>query len=148
MAEAADSLAKARRLAEQAARIGAADYEMVIEASYYAMFHAARAVILATEGDASTNHGRVLKAFARVVQRLGLDRQRPTVETLQTAYDMRIEAIYRDGTRSLREDAQRLRHEMQRFVALCEEIVRSTPPSANGAPERPEDHPRSNKPSR
>ena len=44
-------------------------YETVVHNSYYAMFHAARAVLLVVEGSASTNHGRVVETFARMARR-------------------------------------------------------------------------------
>ena len=37
-------------------------------AAYYAMFHAARAALLAVEGSASTNHGRVVETFKAMVK--------------------------------------------------------------------------------
>lgn len=62
--------------------------------------------------------GRALAKARRIAE------QGP-VEAPQTAYDMRVDAIYRDGTRNLGEDAQRLLQEMKGFVTLCEGIVRS-----------------------
>ncbi len=64
-----DALAKAERFAEQAAQAPPQAYETVVHNSYYAMFHAARAALLALEGGASTNHGQVVDTFAATVKR-------------------------------------------------------------------------------
>jgi uncharacterized protein len=58
------ALAKAERYADQAAQALPQAHETVVHNSYCTMFHAARAALLAVEGSASTNHGRVVETFA------------------------------------------------------------------------------------
>jgi uncharacterized protein (UPF0332 family) len=57
MDDAAESMTIARFFAALAAKNQPEDYEVVIHAAYYAMHHAARAVLLAAWSSASTSHG-------------------------------------------------------------------------------------------
>ena len=50
-------------------------------AAYYAMFHAARAALLAVDGSASTNHGRVVETFERYGEASGARRGRERLAT-------------------------------------------------------------------
>ena len=59
------ALGKAERFARAVAGTPDDRFEGVVHGAYYAMFHAARAALLAVEGSASTNHGRVVETFRR-----------------------------------------------------------------------------------
>jgi uncharacterized protein len=116
------AMAKAERYAEQAAQALPQAYETVVHNSYYAMFHAARAALLAVDGNASTNHGRVIGAFRDLVRR-----RRPgwaargLARTLANAYKLRIEADY--GSKDLTRAGRRLRERVPRFLDLCRDLI-------------------------
>jgi len=117
-----DALSKAERFAEQAEQALPQAYETVVHNSYYAMFHAARAALLALEGTASTNHGRVVDTFAQSVTRRQLDP--PAADcaaALSEAYKLRIEADY--GSKDLTEAGRRLREQVAPFLALARSLV-------------------------
>ncbi len=117
-----DALAKAERLAPQAERAMPEAYETVVHNSYYAMFHAARAALLAVQGTASTNHGRVVASFARMVakQKLGPEAT-DLARTLTQAHQLRADADYTN--KDLTEQARALRAQMRPFLALCGKLV-------------------------
>ena len=117
-----DALSKAERFAEQAAQALPQAYETVVHNSYYAMFHAARAALLALEGTASTDHGRVVDTFARSVRRRQLDPPAAECATaLSEAFKLRIEADY--GNKDLTEAGRRLRERVAPFLALARGLV-------------------------
>jgi uncharacterized protein (UPF0332 family)/predicted nucleotidyltransferase len=117
-----DALAKAERFATQAEQALPEAYETVVHNSYYAMFHAARAALLAAEGTASTNHGRVVDAFARMVKRDKLGATaRACATTLEQAYELRAQADY--GSEDLTSAGRRLRRRLAPFLALCRSMV-------------------------
>jgi uncharacterized protein (UPF0332 family) len=60
---------KAARFAELSHETPDDRFEGVVHGAYYAMFHAARAALLALEDSAGTNHGRVVANFKRVMKR-------------------------------------------------------------------------------
>jgi uncharacterized protein len=117
-----DALAKAERFAELAAETPDDRFEGVIHGAYYAMFHAARAALLAVEGTASTNHGRVLKAFASMVKR---DEPGAVAEacsrSLRQAYQLRAQADY--GKKDLTRAGRRLRERVPTFLNFCVRLV-------------------------
>jgi uncharacterized protein (UPF0332 family)/predicted nucleotidyltransferase len=116
------ALAKAERYAEQAAQAPPQAYETVVHNSYYAMFHAARAALLAVEGNASTNHSRVHAAFAAMIRRRRLGRTAGALaRTLAQAYKLRIEADY--GSKDLTRAGQRLRQRVLPFLDLCRGLL-------------------------
>ena len=121
-----DALSKAERFAEQAAQALPQAYETVVHNSYYAMFHAARAALLALEGTASSNHGRVVDTFAQSVTRRRLDPPAADCATaLSEAYELRIEADY--GSEDLTEVGRRLREQVAPFLALARGLVDQAP---------------------
>jgi len=121
LVHARDSLAKAERFAEDATGAPTDRFELVIHSGYYAMFHAARAALLATEGTASTSHGRVIAAFKR------LTRWRPEPEApghaaaLTAAGKLRLEADY--GSKDLTGPAQSVQAQVRPFLAFCRRLV-------------------------
>ena len=117
-----DALAKAERFAGQAEQALPEAYETVVHNSYYAMFHAARAALLAVEGSASTNHGRVVDAFARMVKRGKLGAvAKSCARTLSEAHELRAQADY--GNEDLTSVARQLREQIAPFLAFCGSMV-------------------------
>jgi uncharacterized protein (UPF0332 family)/predicted nucleotidyltransferase len=116
------ALAKAERYADQAVQALPQAYETVVHNSYYAMFHAARAALLAVESSASTNHGRVVETFARMVTRRRLGKvAEGLARTLSRAYKLRAEADY--GSKDLTRTGRRLRERVAPFLDFCRNIV-------------------------
>ena len=116
-----DALAKAERFGELAVETPDERVEGVIHGAYYAMFHVARAALLAIEGTASTSHERVVEAFARIVKRDKLGATaRACATTLEQAYELRAQA---DGSEDLTSAGRRLRRRLAPFLALCRSMV-------------------------
>jgi uncharacterized protein (UPF0332 family)/predicted nucleotidyltransferase len=116
------ALEKAERFAGQAELAMPEAYETVVHNSYYAMFHAARAALLAVQGTASTKHGRVVTTFARMVERRKLGQEASDLaEILTRAYELRADADY--SNHDLTEQGQALRSQMRPFLALCGRLV-------------------------
>jgi uncharacterized protein (UPF0332 family) len=117
-----DALAKAERFADQAEQASPQAYETIVHNSYYAMFHAARAALLAVEGSASTNHGRVGDAFARMVKRGGLGAAAGScARTLKQAQRLLAQADY--SNKDLTRVGRRLRQRVAPFLVLCRSMV-------------------------
>jgi uncharacterized protein (UPF0332 family) len=121
-----DALSKAERFAQQAAQALPQAYETVVHNSYYAMFHAARAALLALQGTASTKHGRVVDQFAQSVRRRRLDPPAADCATaLSEACKLRMEADY--GSKDLTEAGRRLRAQVAPFLAFARGVVDRPP---------------------
>ena len=114
-----DALAKAERFATQAEQAVPEAYETVVHNSYYAMFHAARAALLAVEGTASTNHGRAIDAFVKR-GRFGAT-ARGCATTLNQACELRAQADY--GSEDLTRAGRRLRERVAPFLTFCRSMV-------------------------
>jgi uncharacterized protein (UPF0332 family) len=118
-----DALGKAERFAELSEETPDGRFEGVIHGAYYAMFHAARAALLAVQGRASTNHGQVVATFARMVQRRKLGQEATDLAvTLSEAYKLRAEADYRTAV-DLTGQGKALRAQVRPFLALCARLV-------------------------
>ena len=116
------ALDKAERFAGQAELAMPDAYETVVHNSYYAMFHAARAALLAAQGMASTKHGRVVATFARLVERRKLGREAGELaQVLTYAYALRANADYSNV--DLTEQGQALRARMRPFLTFCATLV-------------------------
>ena len=121
-----DALSKAERFAEQASQALPQAYETIVHNSYYAMFHAARAALLALEGTASTKHGRVVETFARTAKRRRLGSAATDLaKTLSEAYELRGKADY--GNEDLTEAGRQLRAQVAPFLAFAREVVNRPP---------------------
>lgn len=117
-----DALDKAERFAELSEKTSDDRFEGVIHGAYYAMFHAARAALLAVEGKVSTKHGRVVATFAGMVRKRQLGREASDLaKTLTGAYELRAGADY--GTEDLTEEGRVLRARMRPFLAFCAKLV-------------------------
>jgi uncharacterized protein (UPF0332 family)/predicted nucleotidyltransferase len=117
-----DALNKAERFAELSEETPDDRFEGVIHGAYYAMFHAARAALLAVQGTASTKHGRVVAPFARMVERRKLGQEASDLaQTLTDASELRAGADY--GPDDLTREGQALHARMRPFLALCGRLV-------------------------
>lgn len=116
---------KAERFAEQAGQALPQAYETIVHNSYYAMFHAARAALLAVEGAASTNHGRVVEAF-KSVRRQRIRGGREHAAALEAAAKLRMKADY--GNEDLTEAGRRLRDQVGPFLSFSRKRVDSAAP--------------------
>lgn len=113
------AFAKVQRYADQAAQASA--YETIIRSSYYAMFYAARAALLAVDGSASTNHGRVIQAFTHMAARRCDGQSREHAAALKGARELWIRADY--GYDDLTEAGHQLREQVALFLEFCRKIV-------------------------
>ena len=117
-----DALSKAERFAELAFGTSDDRFEGVVHGSYYAMVHAARAVLLVLEGNASTNHGRVVKAFGQMAKRRRLGPMAMDLaKTLGEAHELRGEADY--GNEDLTEAGRQLRAQVAPFLGWARGLV-------------------------
>jgi uncharacterized protein (UPF0332 family) len=125
MSDAADSMAVALRFAALARKNDPGDYEVVIHTAYYSMHHAARAALLAANGSAPTNHGRVTGTFARFARRHDAQGGPLHSRTLRAAYDLRMVSDYGRAQRDLTTDAAELVRHLSSFLDFCQEVVAS-----------------------
>jgi predicted nucleotidyltransferase len=122
LVHARDALDKAERFATQAERAVPEAYETVVHNSYYAIFHAARAALLAVQGTASTKHGTAVVTFGRMVAKRKRGVQaRDLAEALMQAHKLRADADY--GKEDLTKEGVALRARMRPFLAFCAKLV-------------------------
>jgi len=121
--EVAAHLEKARRLLSQAQALDAdAAPEAIAHLSYYAMFHAATAVLIARGPTPARTHQGVIGAFGRLVKDLGAD-PRSHGKALNRAQDLRLLADYGAQVPDLEETSAASRADAQRFVDYCERVL-------------------------
>jgi uncharacterized protein len=112
---------KAERFAELSHETPDDRFEGVVHGAYYAMFHAARAALLALEGSASTNHGQVVKAFKQAMRRRRIKGGREHAAALAGAAELRMKADY--GHEDLTEAGRSLRGQVRPFLEFCRRLV-------------------------
>ena len=115
------ALAKVSRYADQAMQAPPEAYETVIRSSYYAMFYAARAALLAAKGSASTSHGPVVEAFSRMAAHRCRKDIRAHAAALKAARELWIQADY--GYDDLTEAGRQLREQVSPFLDCCFKLV-------------------------
>jgi predicted nucleotidyltransferase/uncharacterized protein (UPF0332 family) len=115
------ALGKAERFAGLSSETPDDRFEGVIHGAYYAMFHAARAALLAVDGSASTNHRRVVETFQRMVRRRRLAGGRDHVVALEAAFELRMKADY--GSDDLTAAGRQLRNQVAPFLEFCTKLV-------------------------
>jgi len=119
-------LARANAFLRQAlAHDPLSEAESVIDAGYYAMFHAASAVLLALTDSAPKTHSGVVGQFGMIVSRLG-DVERQAGKSLNRALDDRLVSHYDPDPEDLSPRAARIRAEAPGFVSICERLCRSS----------------------
>jgi uncharacterized protein (UPF0332 family) len=89
-----------------------------VHAAYYAMFHAARAVLLRTEGTAPKKHASVVGQFGLVVKERGQPLRQAGSE-LNKVEAFRIKADYSDEEVVTPEEALQSLQMARRFLELC-----------------------------
>jgi uncharacterized protein (UPF0332 family)/predicted nucleotidyltransferase len=115
------ALGKAERFAGLSSETPDDRFEGVIHGAYYAMFHAARAALLAVDGAASTNHGRVVETFKPMVRRRRLAGGRDHAVALEAAFELRMKADY--GSDDLTAAGRQLRNQVAPFLEFCTKLV-------------------------
>lgn len=119
----ADYLTKAHRMLAQAQAMNPADApESVVHLSYYAMFHAATAVLLRHRTSVAITHSGLIGAFGRLTKDLG-ESARQHGRALNRAEDLRLRADYGVTYDDLAEAAENLRNEAIGFVTFCESLL-------------------------
>jgi uncharacterized protein (UPF0332 family) len=117
---AVDHLAKAARLLRQARALDAADApESVVHLAYYAMFHAATAVLLRHRDSAALTHTGLIGAFGQFAKERG-EAARQHGRALNRAEDLRLQADYGVSYGDLADAAVELREAAHAFVESCE----------------------------
>jgi uncharacterized protein (UPF0332 family) len=120
---AADYLTKAHRMLAQAGAMNPADApESVVHLCYYAMLHAATAVLLRHRASVAITHSGLIGAFGRLTKDLG-ESARQHGRALNRAEDLRLRADYGVIYDDLAEAAENLRNEAHAFVTFCESVL-------------------------
>jgi uncharacterized protein (UPF0332 family) len=118
-----EHLAKAKRLLRQANALNATDApESVIHLCYYAMFHAATAVLLKHRDKAAMTHAGLIGAFGQFAKNLGKE-ARQHGRTLNRAEVLRLQADYGVSFQDLADASVGIRNEALEFIAFCESVV-------------------------
>jgi uncharacterized protein (UPF0332 family) len=90
----------------------------VIHSSYYAMFHAARAVLCQTAGRAPKRHDAVIQQFGLLV-RDSNDTLRSAGKAFNAVKDERTAADYDETITPSPEDAKQAQETANNFLAIC-----------------------------
>jgi uncharacterized protein (UPF0332 family) len=121
--EVSQRLEKAARLLAQIGELDPATHgEMLVHHAYYAMFHAASAVILARTGTVPVRHATVVSEFGRLMCDLGGEGRRHG-RALNRAHDVRLVADYAIDTRVLPATARETIGAASALVGFCREIL-------------------------
>ncbi len=121
--EVSQRLGKAARLLVQIGGLDPATHgEMLVHHAYYAMFHAASAVVLAKTGTVPVRHSTVVSEFGRLMRDLGED-GRTHGRALNRAHDVRLVADYAIDTRVLPSTARETAQAATAFVGFCRKVV-------------------------
>lgn len=116
-------LAKAERFLGQAMRQSTEDVpEAVIHTAYYAMLHAAAALIVAQQGQAPKKHGAIIGQFSRLVQDSG-DHARSLGRAFNRAEDRRLRSDYDELFIPSAAEAAAIRNSAVEFVAYCRSLL-------------------------
>lgn len=105
------------RIAEAAGQDPAVSPRALIHSAYYAMFYAARAVLL-RQGSAPKTHASVVGQFGLLAKARGLE-WKNAGRDLREVEDRRIRADYRLGLTITAEDARDALTKAQAFLDLC-----------------------------
>jgi uncharacterized protein (UPF0332 family) len=98
----------------------------VIHHSYYAVYHASMAALLAAYGTSSSKHGKVHEAIGRLaIERAGAVEGRQIAAAVQEAYEMRIRADYEPDARpeETRLAAERISLLRATVLAFCDRVL-------------------------
>jgi uncharacterized protein (UPF0332 family) len=95
--------------------------ETLIHQAYYAMFHAALAVLLRRDEDAPIRHAMVVSRFGQAVKDMS-ETARQMGRAFNRAHDLRLAADYAVGSKVLAQTAHGLAEDAKAFVAFCETL--------------------------
>jgi uncharacterized protein (UPF0332 family) len=123
--EAEERLAKSKRFLAEAEMLspGIAP-EAVIHVAYYAMLHAAAAVLVARQGRAPKTHGGVISQFSQLTKDEG-QYARSISRAFNRAEDIRLRADYSYSEDPDATDALEVRKSAIEFVAYCQLLLQS-----------------------
>lgn len=99
--------------------------EGVIHLSYYAMFHAAVAVLLVRHGTAPTRHRVIIGQFGLLVKDMGAA-ERQGAKSFNRAFDRRLLADYGIEPAELAGQALTTRQDADSFLQLCTTLLTSS----------------------
>lgn len=91
----------------------------IVHESYYAMFHAALAVLEQSMDQPPTRHGMVIGAFGRLVKDMG-DEGKRHGRAFNDAQELRLACDYAPGNVPTGEDARIIRENARAFLEFCE----------------------------
>jgi uncharacterized protein (UPF0332 family) len=118
---------KAERLRRECGSISPAQApDAVISLSYYAVYHACVAALLAANATAPRKHGKVHDAIGKLADsREASPIAREIKQAVEQAYEMRIRADYDPGARpdETRADAERIPALRDTVVAFCDRVI-------------------------
>jgi uncharacterized protein (UPF0332 family) len=121
--EAEERLTKAERFLSQAMGLSArAAPEAIIHLTYYAMLHAAAAVVVERLGRTPKTHGGIIGQFAQLTRAEG-ENARSFGRALNRAEDIRLMADYAYDTAPEAADASAARKAAVPFVAYCRSLL-------------------------
>lgn len=117
-------LNKARRLVRVAKAYNpTTDAEGVAHHAYYAMYHAATAVLLAREGDYPKTHAALVSRFGLLVKDLSVA-ARDQGRALRQAYELRLLADYDAGAKDLAERATASLAAATLFIKFAQSLIK------------------------
>lgn len=94
----------------------------IVHDCYYAMFHAALAVLEKNMEQPPTRHGMVIGAFGRLVKELG-DEGKRHGRAFNDAQELRLACDYAPGSIPSSEDTASIRDNTQAFLLFCERLL-------------------------
>jgi len=110
---------KARRVLKSVERRAAEDDpDAVVSTAYYAMFHAACAVVLQRHGRLPKTHASLIGQFGLIVRDLDLE-DRSSGTALNEAFDRRSIADYSVVIQLTRNQAMEARDQARAFIDYC-----------------------------
>jgi uncharacterized protein (UPF0332 family) len=120
-------IAKAHSLLAQVSALNPATHaEAIVHVAYYAMFHAATGLLLATKGTAPRRHTSVVGEIGLLVKAMGENGRRQG-RAFNRAHDLRVLADYAVEGSVLAETARELVVDARAFIEFCEREARKQP---------------------
>lgn len=116
----AASLRKARRLFGTISRLQPQqDVEVLFHACYYAMLHAASALLQAHQGQVPDSHAAIIRQFGLTLNQ-GWPQQKLLGRLLADIYRARLIADYSSDIEPLLAEAPQLAEKVNAFILFCE----------------------------
>jgi uncharacterized protein (UPF0332 family) len=122
--EASQHMQRAARLLESVeTRVDTDDPGAIASTAYYAMFHAACAVLLDRTGRLPKTHSSLIGQFGLTVRDLGVD-GREAGASLHAAFNRRFTADYAVAVQLDRKDAMKARNDARFLIEYCRQLQR------------------------